>query len=275
MLHLGTFGRLADAANAALRRPMPVEGIDVSHHQVNIDWEAVCGSNVRFAYVRATQGVDFVDRKLARNADRAAGLLPMGYYHFASWYNAKAHNVEIDARAEARHFVATCLRHDKWAFGRTARLSPVLDVELSAKARKAKGDEWKRKPGDHLSYAAVTDWVLAFLDECDRLTGRRAAIYTGRYFVYGDPATKTRGIGPQNLRYLKDRFLWLAQYNRGKSPRKPLDEWPATIWQYTGSGKCPGIVGKVDRNAFLGSRQDWLDLLGVPTEWTRREGEYV
>ena len=44
-----------------------VHGIDVSHHQGAIDWQAVAGDGVAFAYIKATEGGDFTDRRFAEN----------------------------------------------------------------------------------------------------------------------------------------------------------------------------------------------------------------
>ncbi|MCP3992413.1 MAG: lysozyme M1 (1,4-beta-N-acetylmuramidase) [Actinomycetia bacterium] len=58
-------------------------GIDVSHHQGEIDWEAVAGDDIVFAYLKATEGGDWVDPRFVENwsAARGAGL-EVGAYHF-------------------------------------------------------------------------------------------------------------------------------------------------------------------------------------------------
>jgi Glycosyl hydrolases family 25 len=60
-----------------------VIGVDVSNHQGEIDWSALAGSNVAFAYIKATEGGDFRDRRFQLNWDGAkrAGLA-RGAYHF-------------------------------------------------------------------------------------------------------------------------------------------------------------------------------------------------
>ena len=42
-------------------------GIDVSAHQGEVDWEAVASDGIGFAYLKATEGGDFVDRRFADN----------------------------------------------------------------------------------------------------------------------------------------------------------------------------------------------------------------
>ena len=260
----GIINRARDVANAYMRRPLGVEGVDVSHWQGRVDWELVSGAGVRFAYIRATQGVDIIDRMLEGNARHIDGVMPHGFYHFGTWYNADERRPHVDAVAEAEHFVRSCESARRYPFAR-GQLPPMLDVELSGRAQKGPRDRWDKKPGDHMSYAAVTDWILSFAERCDELTGRTTGIYTGRYFVLGEPKKQARGIGMGNIPHLDDRPLWLAQYNRGAAPKKPIEGWRTQIWQYTGSGKCPGIKGRVDRNAFLGTRGDFLRLLGYDT----------
>ena len=34
----------------------PVHGVDVSHYQGEIDWEVLSGQDIRFAYIKATEG---------------------------------------------------------------------------------------------------------------------------------------------------------------------------------------------------------------------------
>lgn len=61
----------------------PVRGIDVSHHQGRIDWPLVKASGHAFAFIKASEGADFRDRRFQENwrGARAAGLVT-GAYHF-------------------------------------------------------------------------------------------------------------------------------------------------------------------------------------------------
>ncbi len=47
--------------------PDAVSGIDVSHHQGAIDWQAVASAGIDFAYAKATEGSQFVDGQFASN----------------------------------------------------------------------------------------------------------------------------------------------------------------------------------------------------------------
>lgn len=59
-------------------------GIDVSGHQGHIDWARVAHDGITFAYVKATEGGDFVDRYFAENwgAAKTAGIERGGYHFF-------------------------------------------------------------------------------------------------------------------------------------------------------------------------------------------------
>ena len=58
-------------------------GIDVSHFQGEIDWEAVAADDITFAYIKATEAGDWVDDTFAGNwADAREAGLTVGAYHF-------------------------------------------------------------------------------------------------------------------------------------------------------------------------------------------------
>src|SRR5215831_10697695 len=64
-------------------RKYPYQGIDVSHHQGHIAWTKLPRQGVDFAYIKATEGSDHVDKRFSINwrAAHAAGVR-RGAYHF-------------------------------------------------------------------------------------------------------------------------------------------------------------------------------------------------
>lgn len=61
----------------------PVQGVDVSHHQGVIDWRKLREEGVDFAYIKATEGGDHVDRLFARNwRESEKSGVRRGAYHF-------------------------------------------------------------------------------------------------------------------------------------------------------------------------------------------------
>ncbi|MGH9211846.1 MAG: glycoside hydrolase family 25 protein [Acidimicrobiales bacterium] len=126
---------------------------------------------------------------------------------------------DSDPRAQARHFLAVV--------GELSGSMAALDVESSGASRPTAAQ------------------ARAFKGEFDRLAGGHPlVIYTGRWYwrgVLGDPFGAD--LGP----------LWHSAYT--SSPGALYGGWPRfTFWQYTQSGRCPGIPGNVDLNQFFGDR---------------------
>src|SRR5262245_6179906 len=67
---IGVIAAAGAAIALGMWRPLGndyVEGVDVSAHQGRIDWDALSRSNVRFAYIKATEGTNYVDPRFAAN----------------------------------------------------------------------------------------------------------------------------------------------------------------------------------------------------------------
>ena len=104
-------------------------GIDVSHHQGDINWSSVSLSGIRFAYIKATEGdgtglsdpiaENALDSKFAFNAAAASqvGILA-GAYHYAR------PDLNVNASAEADWFVSKASAYIGQGF-----LPPALDIE--------------------------------------------------------------------------------------------------------------------------------------------------
>ena len=130
----------------------PVLGLDVSDHQAVIDWSAVASGGTRFAYVKATEGIGFVNPDFASQYDGSyqAGLI-RGAYHFA------LPSVSIGA-AQASYFVA---HGGGWsADGRT--LPGALDLEPNPHGARCYG----------LSQNAMVAWIASFVGTYHALTTR-------------------------------------------------------------------------------------------------------
>ncbi|WP_077616890.1 GH25 family lysozyme [Caenibacillus caldisaponilyticus] len=83
-----------------------IRGIDVSHHQGDISWAKV-DDDIRFVFVKATEGTSYVDPKFHTNVSgaRTSGK-KVGAYHFARFSNVK------EAQAEALHFLSVVNDYD-------------------------------------------------------------------------------------------------------------------------------------------------------------------
>ncbi len=93
----------------------PKQGIDVSNHQGKIVWQKLPAQGVDFAYIKATEGGDFVDKSFARNwaAANAAGV-KRGAYHFFTLCKS--------GREQAENFIRNVPKDD-------AALPAVIDLE--------------------------------------------------------------------------------------------------------------------------------------------------
>ncbi|MFL6520310.1 MAG: GH25 family lysozyme [Chthoniobacterales bacterium] len=119
--------------NAPSSSQYPVRGIDVSHHQGQIDWSAVKASEIQFAYIKATEGADFTDATFSENwkNSNAAGVV-RGAYHFFT--------LGTSGQSQADHFIAT-VPADADA------LPPAIDLEFSGhnKNRRPSPEQFQRE----------------------------------------------------------------------------------------------------------------------------------
>ncbi|WP_263560582.1 GH25 family lysozyme [Paenibacillus polymyxa] len=192
------------------------QGIDVSHHNGNIDWQQVAAAGKTFAFIKATEGTKYQDNQFSANVQgaRDANIL-VGAYHFLN-----ATTVD-GARQEAANFA----RALDSAGGRLD-LPPVMDYENNPKG---------------LTSAQISEVAHAFLDEMEKLTGREPIVYTGNVF-----ASK---FDPTFSMYK----LWVARYSTTQKPTAvpAWNSWWA--WQYSSTGSVPGISGQVDLDEYNGT----------------------
>ncbi|WP_225747078.1 glycoside hydrolase family 25 protein [Corynebacterium sp. Marseille-P4611] len=196
------------------------KGIDVAAHQhpggTPIDWSKVRSDGQSFAFVKATEGGDWVNPHYVQDiqAANAAGL-KTGAYHYA--------RPAGDAKTQAANFAAQI------ALAPNQTLPPALDIEVT----------------EGKSAAQLEQWIEEFTSELKRLTGRTPMIYTYKYFWMGQM---------NNSQKFSDMPLWLAAY-QDQAP-EAVGGWnELSFWQRSGSGKVAGISTDVDMNLFNGSKQ--------------------
>jgi lysozyme len=127
-------------------------GIDVSHFQGEVDWRAVAAAGVRFAFIKATEGLTDVDPRFAQNwqGSRAAGVL-RGAYHFL--------HPNLDGRQQAAHFLSVVTLDDD-------ALPPALDVEVT----------------DGVDRAALCACIETWLGAVEAALGCKPVVYTDPWF---------------------------------------------------------------------------------------------
>lgn len=149
-----------------------VPGIDVSHAQQTVDWNAVRQAGKVFVFIKATDGITYTDPLFAANwsGAKAAGLL-RGAYHF--------YETNDDPTAQAENFLHAVQIEP-------GDLPPVVDIE------RTKGAE---------SASQIVQDLQTWLDVVERATGRAPVIYTGPGY-WDSLGTSAFGRYP----------LWVAEY---------------------------------------------------------------
>jgi lysozyme len=209
----------------AVAHAMPVQGIDVSYWQGDIDWQKVNDAGVRFAYIKATEGGDRVDPKFADNWQRAkqAGVA-RGAYHFMYWCRP--------AKEQALWFMLNVPEDDD-------ALPPVLDVEWNSHS--------KTCPQRIARDTAIAK-IKIMLEAMEAHTGKRPVIYT-------DPKFHREVLEGEFTNY----HFWLRSVAARPEAKYRRRNW--AFWQFTTTGRVPGVAGPVDRNSFNGTRADWERVL--------------
>ena len=198
-----------------------VKGIDVSHWQGEINWTKVYEAGYRFVFIKATEGVNFVDPNLEKNVEGAkkAGLL-VGVYHFA-------HPESNKPEDEARFFLSVAGKYVKNGY-----LKPVLDLEK----------------GCNLGSEKLTEWVLRWAKTIFVETGVEPIIYVNSYYATNcleNPVTKYD--------------LWIAHWTYDPALQPNTGIWSKwKFWQYSDNGTVPGINGKVDLDLYNGNIEQLL-----------------
>ncbi len=190
--------------------PTRSRGIDVSHYQSSIDWHKVKDAGIAFAFIKASEGIGFIDSQFKSNwANSKEAGLPRGAYHF--------YRFAFDPIRQADFFV-TQMGQD---FG---ELPPVVDVEEDIKP------------------VVLSSSIKLFCDRVFQSTNKRCLIYTGAWWW-----SQIR-IGTDPQEWVKDYPLWLAAYVSEQAVSKyvPRDWQTWSFWQYANNGRVNGINGNVD-----------------------------
>jgi lysozyme len=202
-------------------RRRAIQGIDVSRWQGEIDWDKVKDAGTRFAFIKATEGGDHLDPSFRRNWEGAkqAGV-PRGAYHFVYWCRPAKDQI----RWFRRH-----IPKDRDA------LPPVLDVEWNGHSESC----GKKIPRDK-ALAKVREMLKALHEH----TGKKPIIYTD--ITFHEDVLEGE---------FNDHPYWLRSTAAPLKQRYERKQWE--FWQFTATGRVPGIAGDVDRNAFFGTEHEF------------------
>lgn len=200
-----------------------VHGIDVSHHNDNINWQKLRQMRfedlrLQFVYIKATEGMSIADEDFQGNWQKAdeVGLYRGAYHFYIPWK---------DPKIQAQRFI-NAVRLQK------GDLPPVLDFEKGTSA---------------YSKEQVIENLRIWLQIVENQYGVKPIIYTNGDFY---------------KRYIKGNLdeypLWIAEYSSWELDR--YSDAKVLFWQHSKAGFVDGINGEVDYNVFLGTADDLKSL---------------
>jgi len=201
-------------------------GIDVSDNQGYINWPAVKAAGVEFAILRTVRRSGNPDKQLASNIAGCKNCrIPFDFYKYSYALTPE------EARAEVRRVVEVLM-----GYGVQPSKDTVIWADIEDESQIV------------LTTAALTEIVLAFKEEV-LAAGFEFGLYMGKYRY------ETKEI---NLN-LFDDHTWIARYYKGYDTMQfgefPDEKYMPTVktgalwgWQFTSSGRVPGINGNVDIN---------------------------
>lgn len=194
-----------------------VFGIDVSHHQGDIDWKKVAGSGIKFAIMKAQYEADShrIDERFEANYSGAGQYgIKRGVYIYVG--KASLADIEGDANSLLKHLKGRVLEYGIW-----------LDIEDATVATTGK--------------AFIRDMAYRYAK-----IFQAAGYYVG---IYSNRDWYTRLIHDDLKR---DFDFWIARYPRNDTgqynPNSSLRPSAniAVAWQYSSKGHINGINGNVD-----------------------------
>ena len=205
-----------------------LKGIDVSEHQLSIDWNQVGKQDLDFCYVRmgrrgTTEGGLFVDERFDEymHGARSAGLKTGVYFYSQA--------VSVAEAIEEAEFV---LDHVK---------GYSMDLPICY--------DWERYDSPdsrtlNIEKDTVTDCAVAFCEKI-KAAGYEPIIYYGRI----------TGYYRIDLSRLADYKVWYSLFITPPDVTYPSFYYHFDMWQYTQTGSCPGISTDVDYDYIFIDKQ--------------------
>lgn len=241
---------------------MTHKGIDVSEWQEDIDWQAVAKTDVEYAIIRSSFGVEDtrLDKKWLQNVEGAQSInMPFGVYHFAYGETVK------EAESEGKQVLYALTE---------ANLSPsaiqfpiYYDMEL---------EEYKKK--DEKSRKLHADMFNAFKKVLNDAGYTKVGMYSSAAW-YLDFFNKTE---------VEPDYIWMASWPVGtKVDPNTFDPYYYApddfrtigigLWQYA-TTRVNGIKGVVDTNlcrndlSFYSQKGSVINMYRLYNKWT---GEHL
>lgn len=221
------------------------QGIDVSYHNGTLDWSTIKAAGVDFAILRAayrgygTEGTLVRDAKFAEYMQGAMSHgIPVGAYIYSQAITT------AEAVQEA-NYILNIVR------GYSLDLPIVFDYEFAGVKTGRLDSAWS---SGKLNKSKMTDIALAFCDTIKN-AGYDAMVYANKTFLSKNLDHEVI----ENAGY----DVWLAHYTTNTNYTGDYK-----IWQYTSSGRIPGIANKVFDCNFMysGTISMSLKISNIPNQ---------
>jgi len=193
------------------------KGIDVSHHQGDVDWIKVADAGIQFVFIKVSEGGDHRDTRYLQNVDGAINNgISLGMYHYYSFCKS--------AEMQFQNFFSALPKG-------VPILPPVIDVEFDQNCN-------ARTQQD-------------FLIELERLVGlihQEIGVYPILYC--------NENMYNQFLVYLThaEKIPFWVRDLYAVPHLENNKQW--SFWQHSSRGSVSGIKGNVDLNVFQGSSEN-------------------
>lgn len=205
-------------------------GIDVSYHNGNLDWSVIKSAGVDFAILRAAyrgygdEGTLVRDSKFAEYIRGAQSYgIPVGAYIYSQAITT------AEAVQEANYILNIVKNY-------SLDLPIVFDYEFSPSSSGRLNVAWKE---GELNKTKMTDITLAFCNTI-KSAGYDVMVYANKTFL-------NKNIDHEVIEDAGYE-IWLAHYTKSTDYTGDY-----RIWQYTSTGRIPGISNKVfDCNFMYG-----------------------
>ena len=216
-----------DQADTVCASGPTVQGMDVSYYETSVDWAMARQDGIEFAFIRATDGTQYLDPKFAMywQGAKDAGVIRGAYQYFRP---------AEDPVAQAELLLA------QMGPVEPGDLPPVIDLEVSG----------------GLTQPQVAAAVQLWVDHVAAAIGRPPIVYAG---LYSWPTL----TGAADL---TTSPLWVAQYTTAPCPDIPLPWTHWAFWQDTSTGSITAVPGStLDLDVFDGSHDDLLAFTAAGT----------
>lgn len=196
-----------------------VKVVDVSYYQGSINWDLFARDSDCYGVILRLGYYDSLDKKFEENINEVKRLnIPYGIYLFSYSSTMNGSNKESNFTNEMI---------DKYD------LKPELGIYYDI-------ESWSSKNGsnsDNISKIEYDNIISNYVSNVSNHVNNmyKVKVYSGRWYAMNR-------LGDVSKSYVD----WVAEYNKTCKYDKPY-----SLWQYTSSGRVPGINGNVDISYLL------------------------